>query len=977
LKCPRCQQESPDGTLYCSHCGYRLIKLEQNGPSFTETLHFPILELPIGTLFAKRYLVVADLGKGGMGRVYKVLDKEINEVIALKVLKPEIASDEQIIERFRNELKLARRISQKNVCGMYHLSKDENNIHYITMEFVPGEDLKSLIRRIGQLTVGKAVFIGMQICEGLAEAHRLGVVHRDLKPRNIMIDQEGHVRIMDFGIARSPQREGLTRPDMIIGTPEYMAPEQLENTEIDNRTDIYSLGVVLFEMLTGQLPFKGDTPLSIAWKHKSELPPAPQKFNSQIPNSLNQIILKCLEKKRENRYPSAADLYKDLKLVEQGLPQTGMTRRADEARSSEAMIRKRRWTGVGVSLLAILLLSAGYLLWKYFRPAEARYENYISFQWLTLNPADSQNEMIKYLMLRSLAGSTRLNIFGHEDVLVYKKRTEFVDLETLPPFLSITGEVHPKVTGFEIALSVKLRNKTHKKRFDCKGTFDFLDHKLGTILSFIAANSEGTVGQIEGNLAPAQIASPSLDALAHFLKGEKAWDLLDVDAAFYEYRTALENDPEFSLASLRLAEVLAFRSDREGAQLNLRQALSRKNRLIANDVLRLNALLARIDSRPSEERQAIGKLVEEFPFKKEYHYELGESYFHYGDADEAIKHYTRALELDPNYSLAHNHIAFCLSWTGDHNQAEEHFKRYVELDHTGNSYDSLASGLMFAGRYDDAIEALQKGMELSPSLDYLYGNLSRNWILKGALSRAAEAVERQAALAKLANTKMSAQFLSAYIEYLRGNPQRCRQKLAPVTEFFSRDAFSRRLDEAPSLPFWLLGVMAAEKGDRLGLRDQVVVMEKKIMENNVSSTNYFPIYKFYVHLKALEGVLENDEKKVLASIEEGRRMRNKMGYWTSLFDLAFFFDQYAKIFIRQQQYDKALSMLEEALSYNPNSPCCHLSLAEIYLQKQQKGETQEELRRVSELLSQADKNSHLARQLEKIRARLKISAGAS
>jgi serine/threonine protein kinase/Tfp pilus assembly protein PilF len=931
----------------------------------------PVRELPIGTLFAKRYLVVADLGKGGMGRVYKVLDKEINEVIALKVLKPEIASDEEIIERFRNELKLARRISQKNVCGMYHLSKDENNTHYITMEYVPGEDLKRLVRRIGQLTIGKAVFIGMQICEGLAEAHRLGVVHRDLKPQNIMIDQEGHVRIMDFGIARSLHKEGLTQADMIIGTPEYMAPEQLGGGDIDNRTDIYSLGVVLFEMLTGRLPFQGDTPLSIACKHRLELPPAPQRFNSQIPDSLNQIILRCLEKKREHRYPSAVDLYQDLKRVEQDLPSTGMTRREDMARPAAAMPRKARRTAAAAWLLVILVLSAGYLLWRHFRPAETRYENYISFQWLSSRPLGSQDEMIKYLMLRSLAGSTRLNIFGHEDVLTYKKRTESVELRALPPLLAITGEVEPKATGFDLDLSVKLKNKNHRERFDCKGTFDFLDHKLGRILSFIAANSDGAVSQIEGNRAPAQITSPSLDALAHFIKGEKAWDILDVDSAFYEYRTALENDPEFSLASLRLGEVLVFRSDREGAQQNLRQALSRKNRLIGNDILRINALLARIDSKPFEERQAIGKLVEEFPFKKEYHYELGESYFHCGDAAEAIKHYTRALELEPDYSLAHNHLAFCYSWTGDHKRAEEHFMKYVELDHTGNSYDSLASGLMFAGRYDEAIEALQKGMEISPNLDYLYGNRSRNCISKGALSLAAEAVDKQIALASLTNTKMNAQFLSAYIEYLRGNQQNCREKLAPATEFFSRDAFSRRLDEAPNLPFWLLGVMAAEKGDRLGLRNQVVAIEKKVIDNNVSSTNYFPIYKFYVHLKALEGVLEKDDNKVLISIEEGRRMRDKMGYWASFFDLTFFFNEYAKILIRQQQFDKAQSLLNEALSYNPNSPCCRLSLAETYLQKQERGKAQEELRRASQSLSQADKDSQLARQLERIRARLR------
>jgi serine/threonine protein kinase/Tfp pilus assembly protein PilF len=970
LKCPRCQQPNPEETLYCGYCGYRLKKPEQDMSSFTETIYLPVRELPIGALFAKRYLVVADLGKGGMGRVYKVLDKELNEVIALKVLKPEIASDEQIIERFRNELKLARRISHKNICGMYHLSKDESDTHYITMEFVPGEDLKTLIRRIGQLSLGKGIFIAKQICEGLAEAHRLGVVHRDLKPQNIMIDQEGHVRIMDFGIARSIQREGLTQADTIVGTAEYMAPEQVEGTEIDHRTDIYSLGVVLFEMLTGQTPFQSETPLSLAFKHKTEVPPAPQQFNPQIPESLNRIILKCLEKNRTDRFGSSIELYQNLASVEQDLSPSGVRQREYSIRRTSSLLQKKLWKWVAGSMLAFLLFLAGYFFLKQPWFAQSRYENFISFEWSPSNRSDSQEDLIPYLMLRSLEASTRLNIFVHEDVLIYKKRTESTEKKALPPVLSVSGRVESKVAGFEIALSVKVRNKTYQKRFDCKGTFDFLDDKLGRILAFIAANSKETVSLIDGNRTPAQIASPNLDALAHFLTGEKAWDKLDPDTAFYEYRTALENDPEFSLAYLKLAEVLTFRSDREGARQNLQQALSRKDRLIANDILKLDALFARIDSRPAEERQAIGKLVEEFPFKKEFHYELAESYFHCGDADEAVKHYTRALELDPDYALAHNHIAFCYSWIGNHEQAEEHFRRYVELDHTGNSYDSLASGLMFAGRYDDAIHALRTGMEISPNLDYLYGNMARNCLLKGALSLAAEAVEKQIALAKLTNTKMSAQFLSTYIDYLRENQQRCRDKLATVTKFFSRDSFSRRLDEAPNLPFWLLGVMAAEAGDLQGLRDQAAMMGKKIIDNNVSATNYFPIYKFYVHLKALEGLLENDANKVLNNVEEGRRMRNKMGYWGSLYDLTFFFNQYATILIRQRQFDKALSLLNEALLYNPNSPCCRLSLTEIHLQKQEKEKAKEEIKRASELLSEADKDSHLVRQLERIRARL-------
>ena len=162
-----------------------------------------------------------------MGKVYRVLDKKLSEEVALKLIKPEIASDKETIGRFSNELKLARKISHRNVGRMYELMEDEG-MHFITMEYVAGEDLKSFIRRSRQLAVGTAIAIGRQVSEGLAEAHRLGVIHRDLKPSNIMIDKEGNVRIMDFGIARSLAAKGITGAGIIIGTPEYMSPEQVE-----------------------------------------------------------------------------------------------------------------------------------------------------------------------------------------------------------------------------------------------------------------------------------------------------------------------------------------------------------------------------------------------------------------------------------------------------------------------------------------------------------------------------------------------------------------------------------------------------------------------------------------------------------------------------------------------------------------------------------------------------------------------------
>jgi serine/threonine protein kinase len=311
--CPKCKAENPEESKFCNECGTQ-ITLSEEVPVPTQTIEAPTQELTTGSTFAGRYQIIEELGRGGMGRVYKVLDNELKESAALKLLKPEIATDEKTIERFRNELKLARKISHKNVCRMYHLSKKENT-YYITMEYVAGEDLKSLIRKIGQLPVAKAISITKHLCEGLAEAHKLGIVHRDLKPQNITIDKDGNARIMDFGIARSLSAKGITGAGMMIGTPEYMSPEQVEGNETDQRSDIYSLGIILYEMVTGRTPYEGDTALSIAMKHKNETPINPREFNTLVSEDLSQLILRCMEKDKERRFQQANELLSELSKI--------------------------------------------------------------------------------------------------------------------------------------------------------------------------------------------------------------------------------------------------------------------------------------------------------------------------------------------------------------------------------------------------------------------------------------------------------------------------------------------------------------------------------------------------------------------------------------------------------------------------------------------------------------------------------------
>ncbi len=368
VKCPKCQFENPAGAVFCAKCATKLGTGAQF--SVTRTLETTLEGLGKGELFAGRFELIEELGAGGMGIVYRAYDKKVGEEIALKLLHPEIAVDERTVDRFRNEIKLARKITHKNVCRMHELHQDGKQL-FITMEYVPGQDLKGLIKQSGALRSGKAISIAKQVTEGLAEAHDLGVIHRDLKPQNIMVDNEGNAKIMDFGIARSLRTAGVTAEGMIIGTPEYMAPEQVEELEADQRTDIYALGAILFEMVTGRVPFEGDSPLSVAYKHKNEIPVAPRKLNAEIPDPLSGLILRCLEKEKENRYQSADELLADLICIEDGLP---ISERVVLKARPTIRISREKPTGLKrfrvPAIIALALVIAGVVIFRtvFYKP---------------------------------------------------------------------------------------------------------------------------------------------------------------------------------------------------------------------------------------------------------------------------------------------------------------------------------------------------------------------------------------------------------------------------------------------------------------------------------------------------------------------------------------------------------------------------------------------------------------------------------
>lgn len=296
-----------------------------------------------------RYDLMGELGHGGMGVVYKVRDRETGEVLALKFLKPEIADDAQILDRFKSELRLAHKITHRNIARLYEFHRTGDTV-FVSMEYVEGESLRELLKRSGRLNVEQGLKIARQLTAGLAEAHRQSIVHRDLKPENIMLTPSGEVKVMDFGISKS-YAAGATVTGAIIGTPAYMAPEQAEGKSTDHRTDIYALGLVLYEMFTGSAPFTGETPVAVALKQLRDAPTVPSALAPDLPKHVERAILKCLEKDPAKRFQSVDDLL----LALEGVPTVQRPRAP--ARS------KRSWFIGGAAVVSVII--AGLSLWAW------------------------------------------------------------------------------------------------------------------------------------------------------------------------------------------------------------------------------------------------------------------------------------------------------------------------------------------------------------------------------------------------------------------------------------------------------------------------------------------------------------------------------------------------------------------------------------------------------------------------------------
>ncbi len=761
IKCPKCEFENPNGTIYCGKCASPL-KPSKDVP-VTETLETPKEELTTGSTFAGRYQIIEALGKGGMGKVYKVLDKKINEKIALKLIKPEIASDKKVIERFGYELKMARQISHRNVGRMYHLGEHKET-HYITMEYVSGEDLKSFIRKSKQLTIGTALFIARQICEGLSEAHRLGVVHRDLKSSNIMIDDEGNARIMDFGIARSLKTRGITRSGIIIGTPEYMSPEQAETRGVDHRADIYSLGVILYEMVTGRLPFEGETALSIAMKHKSEIPTNPRELNTQIPEDLSRVILKCLEKEKEKRCQTAEELLSVLRNLEKGIPTSERLipkRMPITSKELTVTLRFRKfWIPV---LVVIFLVIAGVIIRRVLSKEEAiifpQGKPSLAIMYFENNTGEERldhwRKALSDLLIADLTQSKYINVIGGDRL--YNILGSLNQLKAKSYSSNVLKEVAKQgrvghillgnyaKAGDTIRISAILQEASTGKilgseRVEGRGEesiFSMVDELTRRIKSSFKLSEEQIVKDIDREIGKITTSSPEAykyygEGLIYYKKGDNRQAI-----AFFEKAVAI--DPEFAMAYRFMASAydhLGYTSD---WRKYLQKALELSDRVSDRERYQIQGDYYWLSGEKFFDKaiETYEKLIELYPDDWIGNRGLGTIYFTLEEWDKAIERLEVNFRNRIGAFQTYTRLSAAYRVQGLYDKSDEILEFYLDnFSDNANIHFFFALNDLCQGKYESALVEVDRALSLDPTSYRFYWMKGDIFLCKGALIEA-------------------------------------------------------------------------------------------------------------------------------------------------------------------------------------------------------------------------------------------------
>ena len=640
--------------------------------------------LEVGTLLGGRYEIQKLLGMGGMGAVYKARDIEVDRTVGLKVIRPDLAGNPAILARFKQELVLARQVTHRNIIRIYDLN-EADGVKFITMEFIEGEDLRTILTREGKVAPKEAINIMRQACSGLQAAHQEGVIHRDLKPSNIMRDASGRVVIMDFGLAKTVQSDGMTQTGMMIGTMEYMSPEQAMGSELDPRSDIFTMGLIFYELMTGNIPFRAESAIASLVKRTQERAVPLSDVDPTIPPALSMITAKCLERDPKSRYNSIQELIDDFDVFEGKRPRSSSAGRpalrasvfanpaiqtgAEAKAAAGAKKFPLKWVGIGAVALALVAgigiavkskIGGGITGGQQATSAALSLaivpfynaSSDPSLNWLSSSLSETLSTDIGQSQRVRLVSPSRLQQALRDLHISPQSQLDLSTLKRIADFTNATTIVYGQYSKFgdQIRINATVYDLKNERNFDLKA--DVPNEKE------ILSGLDSLATQVRGNLSTDQdvlkdlkghspyVLTKSVPALRAYDEGlEFARTGKDQDAV-KSFEEAVADDPGFALAYSKLALSYHSLGFDDKADMASRRAVTLSDNLPAQEKYRIEANHAVITNDTAKGIAAYEKLTQANPDDIDAQLALANLYEQSGNYDDARKRLARVRAAD-------------------------------------------------------------------------------------------------------------------------------------------------------------------------------------------------------------------------------------------------------------------------------------------------------------------------------------------
>ena len=712
-----------------------------------------------GSDFGPRYRIEALLGQGGMGRVYKAYDKDLDRTVAIKVVREGAIGQSDALKRFKQELVLASKISHKNILRIHDMG-DVGGLRFISMAYVQGQDLQHIIRDNPKMPMERVLKFAQQIADALAAAHAEGVVHRDLKPQNLLVDKADQIFVCDFGLAKSFEEGaiGMTRTGAFLGTPRYMSPEQVEGKPADGRADLYSFGLILYEMVTGDVPFTGESTLKVMYQRIQEKPKSPKTLNPDLPNWLVRLIMRCLERDPDARYQNAYEILADL----QGSnSMSGVSRSGISRSGSQSVIiqipefANRKWVWVVAGVVVVLLLALAIPPVRHLIPGLHGGSKELATGTAETSgiPPISSGRFVAVLPLQILGDQSQLGFLaqGIEEALSAKLfqlkgvRVTSADaaakVDQKQPLQKIARSLGANLllqgmiqgNGDKIRIILNLENVAEGKRVWSK-QFDGIPADLFSLEDSIYSDVVTALDVNPTNEENANAAArPTQNVAAYdlYLRGRnslRGHDSKNIQAALDYFDQALKQDPKFALAYAGIADasLRMYGSTKEGFWTQKALGAAQQADQLNGNLTEVHSTLGSVYDTTGKYSEAIAELKRAItlaPNSDEAYRRLGGVYLDSGNVSQAIENFQKAIQLNPYFWVNQNELGNAYLHQQDYAKALEAFKQVTVLEpDIGTGYDNMGNAYLSQGKYKECIPYFQKALQVEP-YSATYSNL--------------------------------------------------------------------------------------------------------------------------------------------------------------------------------------------------------------------------------------------------------------